>query len=355
MQRIIVMKGGGLGDTLLALPALRALAADRSPAEVTFVGTPSVLPLVAGLAARTVSIDAPFLASGMGPHPSRTWEEFFHGHDLLLSWFGSGDDQFRQNVERALPARAFVFPPFDGRRPDGADGPTGHAAEYYLRCLRGLPGSAGIRAPGPAGDGPILPVVPVDRDGNADGRPILAIHPGSGAAYKNWPVERFASLARWAIEALGALILLVEGPADSEPAGALSRALRAGPVRLLHGLPLDAVARALAGSSCFVGNDSGISHLAAAVGCPTVALYGPTDPRAWGVKGPHAAVVWARPRCSPCSGEEAQSCPRRRCLEGIAVKDVVRRVLALLPRAGLPRGAGSGEPLAAGARGSYAG
>jgi ADP-heptose:LPS heptosyltransferase len=115
---------------------------------------------------------------------------------------------------------------------------------------------------------------------------FLAIHPGSGSPAKNWPADRFAALARslspdrpW---------LLVEGPAEEDT----TAVLRAVPgIVVAATLPPRVLGAVLATAGLYVGNDSGVSHLAAAWGAPTVALFGPTDPVVWSPMGPSVVVV----------------------------------------------------------------
>ena len=117
------------------------------------------------------------------------------------------------------------------------------------------------------------------------GAGFLAIHAGSGSSGKNWPAERFGSVvsglagrARW---------LLVEGPADAAATSGLARLpsvvhARDLPVRILGAL--------LARAGLYVGNDSGVTHVAAAWGAPVLALFGPTDPAVWAPVGPRVTV-----------------------------------------------------------------
>ena len=114
-------------------------------------------------------------------------------------------------------------------------------------------------------------------------------------------------------------------PADTEAVQAVSEGLRGEKVTIAHTLPLSWLAETIASSSLYIGNDSGVSHLAAAIGIPTLAIYGPTDPRVWGVRGPAASVLWKGLSCSPCTREEARQCPRRRCLEDISIEEVIRQ------------------------------
>lgn len=117
---------------------------------------------------------------------------------------------------------------------------------------------------------------------------FLAIHPGSGSPRKNWAADRFAALA----ERLAARqpFLLVEGPADADAAAPASRLTSAVYPRDLPPRVLGAV---LARAGVYVGNDSGVSHLAAAWGAPVLALFGPTNPAQWAPLGPRVNVLRA--------------------------------------------------------------
>jgi heptosyltransferase-3 len=115
---------------------------------------------------------------------------------------------------------------------------------------------------------------------------FVAVHPGSGSPSKNWPAERFASLLD--VLASSGPWLLVEGPADVESAAPLAR--RPGAVRA-RGFDPRVLGAVLARAGLFVGHDSGVSHLSAAWGAPTLALFGPTDPAVWGPIGARVSVL----------------------------------------------------------------
>jgi len=116
-------------------------------------------------------------------------------------------------------------------------------------------------------------------------RPYVVIHPGSGGAAKRWPVRNFIEVAR----ALDVPVLWLLGPAERESHGT-ERAVRAAP-HVLDTPSLPELAGVLAQCAGYVGNDSGVSHLAAAVGAPTVAVFGPTDPAVWAPRGERAATI----------------------------------------------------------------
>jgi ADP-heptose:LPS heptosyltransferase len=199
-------------------------------------------------------------------------------------------------IERAI-SRVIAHPP----APQGV-----HAAEWLAQPVRAL-----------GAEPPVLPpdmatTAAEDRQAEAflEGRlppGFLAIHPGSGGTGKNWPAERFARLA----ESLGpGPWLLVDGPADAAavagfPSGGAC-------VRASH-LPLRTLGAVLGRAGLFVGNDSGVTHLAAAWGAPTLALFGPTDPATWAPVGRRVAVVRSASRT----------------MEGLSVAEVLARARAL--------------------------
>ncbi|MCX6955246.1 MAG: glycosyltransferase family 9 protein [Verrucomicrobia bacterium] len=114
----------------------------------------------------------------------------------------------------------------------------------------------------------------------------IAIHPGSGSPQKNWPLSRWVELCTWLTREHRADLLIVTGEADPTAAATLAPFGTAA-----HQLPLaDLVAR-LARCRLFLGHDSGISHLAAACGVPSLLLFGPTDPAMWAPPAPHVTVL----------------------------------------------------------------
>ncbi len=119
---------------------------------------------------------------------------------------------------------------------------------------------------------------------------FLAVHAGSGSPRKNWPPERFADLAR-ALAGAEAF-LVVRGPADAESSEPVLRLPNAVPADALHPRQLGAL---LARAGLFVGNDSGVTHLAAAAGASTLALFGPTDPAQWAPIGRAVRVLRGEP------------------------------------------------------------
>jgi hypothetical protein len=118
---------------------------------------------------------------------------------------------------------------------------------------------------------------------------FLALHPGSGSPRKNWSPAKFSALAGLAKRA-GLEVVLIEGEADREPIRELLSHLEWQPP-LIRLTDLSVLAALLSRAGAFFGNDSGITHLAAAAGAPTVAVFGPTDPRIWAPRGSHVRIL----------------------------------------------------------------
>jgi len=231
--------------------------------------------------------------------PSAALRETLGGFDAAVAF--SRDADLARNLGAVIP-RLVVHDPMP---PAG----SGHAAEWLARAVSSL---------APCAEGPpVLEATSDEADRAAalvrDLPPrFLAVHPGSGSPSKTWPADRFARL----LDALGAdRFLLVEGPADAAAAAALRG--RGGAV-LARGLTARVLGAALARAAAFVGSDSGVSHLAAAWGAPTMALFGPTDPGVWSPVGPRVTVLRS---------------PHAR-MDGIGVDVVAARIAPLLAETG---------------------
>jgi ADP-heptose:LPS heptosyltransferase len=241
LVRLLIVRSCAIGDFVLNLPALGALALAHPDARFTLVGNPA-----------TLALARPFLAiEAIHDLDAAPWRELFAGPANLpafdRAWVWMTDPVVADNLRRSgVPAvhHAPAFPV------------SGHAADHLLRTV-GLP------------QPPLPDLWRGDRNG-----PIL-LHPGSGSTRKNWP--HFAYLATALAQAV-----VLRGPADA--------AIEA-PNPRLEELPLAAVAEQVSNCRVFVGNDSGITHLAAYWGAPTIALFGPTDTEIWGPRGRRVTVL----------------------------------------------------------------
>jgi ADP-heptose:LPS heptosyltransferase len=119
--------------------------------------------------------------------------------------------------------------------------------------------------------------------------PTLAIHPGSGSERKNWPEEKWSELLHFLINSTTLELLLLGGEAEGERLQRLAAALPPARLRVAHSVPLAELARRLQRCAAFIGHDSGISHLCAALGLPGLILWGESVEEIW--RPPHDRVV----------------------------------------------------------------
>lgn len=256
MRRLII-RPGAIGDVILSLPALECLRG----AYTEVWAASEVLPLIRCADALS-SIAATGLdlvgIPGVEP-PHQLWERL-RTFDSIVSWYGTARPEFRAAVEE-LP---FVFFP---ALPAGG---TTHAVDYFLSQARTL-SECQVEAVPRIG----CPRNPQD---------FAVIHPFSGSPRKNWPLERFRELAR----RLQARMPVRWCAGPNENWTVQQGSWRPETVRLEN---LYELACWLATARIYIGNDSGITHLAAAAGVPVVAIFGPTDPRIWAPRGPNVRVV----------------------------------------------------------------
>ncbi|MGH9612260.1 MAG: glycosyltransferase family 9 protein [Bryobacteraceae bacterium] len=244
MRRLLI-RPGAIGDCILSLPALKFLSADYT--EI-WVPRP-IVPLIRFADRVRAIADTGIDWIGLREAPEPLMREL-RSFDEIVSWYGSNREEFREAVRTEnLPFRFLrALPPENSRE---------HAADFFLREAGGR-GTAIPRIDCPSGPPSEFAVV----------------HPFSGSARKNWPLERFRELAG----CLGMPVQWCASP-DEELEGA---------VRFDD---LYELACWLAAARVYIGNDSGITHVAAAVGAPVIAIFGPTDPVVWGPRGDSVRIV----------------------------------------------------------------
>jgi heptosyltransferase-3 len=281
--RFLVLRGGAIGDFILTLPAMQALRERWPDSTIELIGYPRVarLALVTGLVDRVDSLDRAGMAAFFSRRPEFTDRQcqFIRSFDVIVSYLNDPDGLVRQNLELAGAQQVLYGSPL-------VEGD--HATAHLMKPLEEL-------ALFDEGQVPRLEL-PMDlRDQGLewlkqrDLHQAVAIHPGSGSPRKNWPLENFVELARRLSETGKWSPFFIMGEADQETAEALAG--HAPESCVLAEEDLVDVAAVLAGCDAFIGNDSGITHLAAAVGLTVTALFGPTDPGLWAPRNPGATVL----------------------------------------------------------------
>jgi heptosyltransferase-3 len=285
MNRILVIRGGAIGDFILTLPALKALRDAHPNARIEILGYKHIAALAEQrfYADAVRSIEYGALASFFGKEHQLDSElgNYFGGFDLVISYLFDPDEVFESNLRRAGAQRIVRGP---AKITDGS-----HATQQLARPIEEL----GIKVTNLAAK--IFPSVE-DRQFAHDFRrdlpaSLIAIHVGSGSERKNWPIKNWLQLGN---ELLGSKksLFVISGEADEAQVAQLEREWKNQSVGFAKNVPLPQLA-ALLEETTFIGHDSGISHLAAAAGAKCMLLFGPTDSAVWAPQGDNVHVLRA--------------------------------------------------------------
>lgn len=276
--KILVVRGGAIGDFILTLPAVAALRKQFADAHLELLGYPHIaqLAIAAGLVDCVRPIEARGLASffASGGQLPDALKDYFSEFDVIVSYLYDPDEVFRENIARCSFA-VFIQGP---HRPSETD--KLHATKLFLKPLERLA----------IFDATNVPQLRLPR-AVAYSAPTIAVHPGSGSERKNWPEHKWLELLRRLVGKTGLHLLLVGGEAEGNKLSRLASALPADRIKLARSLPLVELGQLLQGCIGFVGHDSGITHLAAALGLPCVVLWGHTAPEVWRPLGQEVILV----------------------------------------------------------------
>ncbi len=268
MKRILVLRGGALGDFIVTLPALRLLRQRWPSAQIELVGNARAaeLGLIASLLnavhAQAEARWSQLYTSAPLTAEFQTWLDRF---DLIVNFWPDPDGELRHHFAHRDDS-SFIA--------SDARVTTQPAAAHFCAALRPL----GLATADYASRLCFPRTLHAEATRRLAGlENFIALHPGSGSARKNWPPERWAEFASRLRERL----LIVTGEAEGQPPHWPNTET----ICQAHNWPLPVLGAALAQCRQFIGHDSGISHLAAAAGAPCVLLFGPTDPSIWAPPG----------------------------------------------------------------------
>lgn len=327
--RLLVRLPNHLGDVLMARPLIAAVR--DAFAEVRWVAPAGLSGLLAGElapdhllpwpsdgAARARAVAAlrawdPSAALVMPPSFSAAWMAWRAGAPVRVGWRGEWREPLLTHALARVPRGDL------------------HLAEEYLALGEAL----GVKGAGPVVGALVLP--PSARAALAalpggaaarDGRPYAVLAPGAlyGPA-KRWPAERFAEVGRW-LTARGFAVVVAGTAAEGPVCGEVAAEAGAGATSVAGATDLPALAALVAGAGLAVCNDSGLAHLAAAVGAPTVAVFGSTSSAWTAPLGPRVTVVQRTPVCAPCFRRTCRV--GYRCLDAVTTRDVLRACEAAL-------------------------
>ena len=285
--KILVIRGGAIGDFILTLPAIAALRRQFPQAHLEVLGYPHIaqLAVAGGLADRVQPIEARGLAGFFARNGNLEPDlvDYFSEFDLVISYLYDPDEIFKTNVIRCLVKQFIVGP----HRPDESE--RLHATQVFLKPLERLAIFDADPVPRLSLNSQPLGAAKRSKDGSTLNP--LVLHPGSGSEKKNWPEAKWAGLIQQIMATTRWNLLLVGGEAEGERLRRLATALPATRCSIAQGLPLAELAQRIQSSMAFVGHDSGITHLAAAVGLPCVVLWADTLEEVWRPQGERLVVL----------------------------------------------------------------
>jgi len=329
VRRILVVRPGGLGDMIVLLPVLDVLRKKFPDATIRLVCEKRNIEVlrVAGMAELGIAYDTnPFRLLS---HLVRTTydlaidTEQFHHFSAVFAFLSGARTRigFKINPRRNPLYTHLVDYALDGREGD-----------EFMKLTRPLGVDDEYEPAGILADARIeLPMVFDAKLKNAfDDKPFAVIHPCGYTPQKRWPADAFACLVRDLHESHGMGTVLVGDKSDRPGAESIVEEAKPqqGDVLSLAGqLNLSGTAALIKKAGVFIGPDSGLAHLATALGTRTVVLFGPSDHRKWGTESLRHAVVRKDMPCAPCFifGYH-KPCRRRTCMTGISPADVLSKV-----------------------------
>lgn len=287
MGHLVVIFPGSLGDLVCFFPALKKIVAGEE--EVTIVARKSTMDVLdafqwldPAVGLETVSLDearfAKLFVQEEDGDGAVDLERFFKSATQVLSWSGHSSPAVRKNLARYVAGEFSVFPFFSGHV-------AMHACVYYLRCIGAENETTKVASDGDWAFEPFW--LPVKRKWRLYGesfwtrkgwgdKKILIIHPGSGGQHKRWASEGFEAVAEWWTNECDREVLIVLGPAEEREEEHWSHF---GQVEV--SLEIAQVVSLLRLAECYLGNDSGVSHLAGVINLKGVVVFGPTSPEQW--------------------------------------------------------------------------
>ncbi len=336
IREILIVRPCAIGDFIQTLPAIRTLRNFFPFARIEIVGNISTIEL-ANNEYYADSIDrfdrpdfAPLFAEN-SKLPESTIN-YLQKFDLAISYLKDEHHIFANNLQKCGVQKVIPFaplPPVSNKKPQNIrQNIVDHLLEPIIPLCRDKEKIVN------------QPLIHLSEDDNAfainyikqnglrgkKNDKILAIHPGSGSKRKNWPIENFIKVTTLITENLNSKLLIICGPADDNTVSLLQSNLNNKNIHIIKNLPLIKLAAILKNVDCFLGNDSGISHIAAAVVTPSILIFGPTDPNAWAPRGENVKVIKSDAECYICQDQGMIDCNTKKCLENVTVDKVFETI-----------------------------
>ncbi len=321
-MEILFLHPGGLGDIILSLPAISLVRNHFPGARITIAGNRDfIAPIAEGYAESVVSVSSiplhRLFAHGTIPEEDR---RFWRSFDRIVSWTGSGDAEFVRKMRNIHP---------DASIASWHPGPNEqrHVSQIFIDSLD-------LKLP--LGTGVMPASIRLEPRVRLEGlqwleeqawdcqNHLIALHPGAGSKTKHWQLKRFVGLAQQLAVQLQHKLLIIEGPAEPGLGKCMQQGLPPKRSILIEAAPLSLLAAVLEQCETFIGNDSGVAHLAAGLGVPAIVLFGPTLPKHWAPLGHHVVALRDPDDCKACAGRRGDE---HTCFNNISVENVMWNVI----------------------------
>ena len=311
---VLIVHPGTLGDVLLAVEAIRKVRKALSSHHVVWVGQSAVgkFLLECEEVHEIIGIEGPFLSTLFsGPsHVDDRLKDILQRCTHCVCWMVDHDKVITKRLQ-SLGIRVII------QSPQCAELMNVHLEERFMRTLRPWEIMADSYREKRALFNKFFRPSEFDHWRSKFSfidTPYIVIHPGSGSRHKCVSPALVAAVARDLLERSGITLVILNGPADQCHVDSLLREIPSGMIHLVSHQSLSTVAVLLKKAALYIGHDSGISHLAAGVGTPSIVLFGPTNPVYWAPRGDHVTVIQGPP-CQCEDWEQVKQCHQKPCLE----------------------------------------
>jgi len=297
MRKLLIIRIGGVGDTLLLLPFILALRETYPDSHLELMGYPERIQIFKdfGYVDEIKSFDQPGISSFFVKDeilPERL-VEYFSSFDTIFAFLKDEKGIFNHNLQRCRARKSYVFSPYLDENI--------HILDYYKSLCRslGLKNSNWLKSQFLA---PSTSPSPLEGEGTDEGRTVAihpvkkfyGVHPGAGSKKKCWPAENFVEIIDWLEEKYQLKTLLIYGPAEEKIVQKVLDLLKKASPKVVRDISLTDLAFLLNKCLFYLGNDSGISHLSAFTGIPTISLFGSDEYQKWAPCGENV-YIYAEP------------------------------------------------------------
>ena len=325
MQVFFIIHPGTLGDVVLAFPAIQAIRRRFLDHELVLLVREPIgkLLLSLDLVDRVINMEGSLFTQLLSDEPcfSADVGEIMGRCHHAVAWVADRDGRLAMNLERlGIEHRRIISPHDVSLR-------SCHQADRYLETLEFLTHDSSrheIFLSSQFGLQPTKPLFVSENALKSGNSKSIFIHPSSGSSHKCWPPLKMATLIRQLVQINKGKVILCQGPADNEIVSELECYLAKKNYEIIKDADLVEISQLLKRVDLYIGFDSGVTHLAAALGIPTIAIFGPTDVERWRPKGPLVDVILAQP-CGCPDWASVRQCEKKICMYH-SIDDIVQTI-----------------------------